>query len=156
MTGGTYKLRIADFKKMVKLIIAFVLINLLGFGVLIGLIGSGKLDPDTFPLEVVLIGFFVVVAGAFFVLQKKNMADEDVMLDKRSIHTSRFGIVYMNEVKGYKVSRKKKREDLVLELNDGRKISFGPLVGRRSDNKKVYADFKEAVIDLIQKSQNPQ
>ena len=149
MENTRFNLRINDFKKMVRFMVSYVIINLAAFIILIFLIEDGYLNKRTFPLEVVLIIFFVVFTGGFLLIQKRNTANEEVTADSMGVHTNRFGSIMFSDITAYQVFKKKRSEAIILILRDGRKMMFGPVHFRKSIDKKIYQEFKTFIAEKI-------
>jgi len=145
MEGNLYQLMILDFKRMVRYIVGYVITMLVGLVVIITFIDDQKSHERGLPMETILIGFFVLTAIIFVIIQKKNRTAENVVLDEQGVHTNRFGSFNFTEIAAYQVFKKKRQEDLILILNDKRKISFGPVDFRKGRDEQIYDSFKEAI-----------
>jgi hypothetical protein len=151
MESTNYQLRLSDFKKMVRYIVSYVIINLAAFVTMIFLLEEDVIGKRDIPLEVFLIGFFLFFTAGFIVVQKKNETVEDIVIDAQGVHTNRFGSLLFSEMTAFQVFKKKRREDIILVLRDNRKIAFGPVNFSKSADKEIYRQFKETVSTKVPK-----
>lgn len=152
MTNTRYNLRIGDFKKLIRLVIFYMLGTFSALGIFFYLISVVKIDPEESRVTYFLVGYFILSGISFLVLLKKNYTTEEVGVDSQSLHTNRFGTIYFSDVRKHWIQRQKHSEDLVLTLLDGRRISFGPVKQTKDVDKAVYINFKSQILPKITKS----
>lgn len=151
MASSVFRLICGDFKKQIRHIILFVLLNLIGFATVFVFIGGKDAAQKPFMIEGFMIGFFAVFVTVFILIQRKNFSTCDVTVSSDSVYTEKFGSLYFSEMKGYSVYRQKKIENLILNFQDGRKIAFRAINFRNRQDNEIFESFKQLITSKLQR-----
>lgn len=149
MGTTTYKLRIGDFKKMIRHILTFLGLGLIVFLTSFLLHRNGFFANSPISLEVFLVSYFLLTAAIFMFLVFRNNSNEQLTLDSGAIQSSRFGSIYFSDIVRHRFQRHKNSEDIILTLTNGMKIFIGPVNGSKIEDKKIYENFKEIILTKL-------
>jgi thiol:disulfide interchange protein len=149
MNASTYKLRIGDFKKLIRYILSFLGLSSAVFLISIFLHKNGSFENSPVKLEVFLVGYFILATGIFLLLVLRNYSNEELIVDSSAIQTQRFGGIYFNDIVRHRFQRHKNSEDVILSTSSGMKILIGPVNSSKKEDKLIYENFKEALLEKL-------
>ncbi|MBK9590625.1 MAG: hypothetical protein IPO32_03660 [Crocinitomicaceae bacterium] len=145
MNPTTYRLRIGDFKKMIRYILFFFGLSIPVFLISVYLHKNGYFDRSPISFEAFLVAYFIISSLIFLLLLVKNYSNEELSIDSSAIQTQRFGSIYFSDIVRHRFQRHKNSEDIILSTTNGMKIVIGPVNGFKQEDKKIYESFKEAI-----------
>jgi hypothetical protein len=152
MNPASYRLRLGDFKKLIRYILVFFGLAIVVFLISLFLQKNGSFANWPISFEVFVISYFVSTSLIFLVLVLRNYSTEDLSIDSSAIQTQRFGSIYFSDIVRHRFQRHKNSEDIILSLNNGIKILIGPANSSRKEDKKIYERFKEIILQQLPKN----
>ncbi len=152
MNPTSYRLRLGDFKKLIRYILFFFGLAIVVFLFSLFLQNKGFFATSPISFEVFVISYFGLTSLIFLVLVFRNYSNEDLTIDSSAIQTQRFGSVYFSDIVRHRFQRHKNSEDIILSLTNGMKIVIGPVNSSRKEDKKIYEGFKEIIIQQLPKN----
>jgi hypothetical protein len=151
MNSTNYRLRLGDFKKLIRYILFFFGLSIPVFLISFYLHKNGYFNRSPISFEIFLIGYFVISSLIFLLLILKNYSNEELSIDSSAIQTQRFGSIYFSDIVRHRFQRHKNSEDIILSMTNGMKIVIGPVNGSKKEDKLIYESFKEIILPQLPK-----
>jgi hypothetical protein len=149
MNLTTYRLRLGDFKKLIRYILVFFGLAIVVFLISLFLQKNGSFATWPISFEVFVISYFVSTSLIFLVLVLRNYSTEDLSIDSSAIQTQRFGSIYLSDIERHRFQRHKNSEDIILTTTSKMKILIGPVNSAKKEDKLIYESFKEALLQRL-------